>query len=130
MLLIYTVCVCVYTLKQARFKKHRWYKKILKTRNPLIMSLGWRRFQSIPMYSIQDHNMRHRLLKYTPEHMHCHVSFWGESSDCLTVYIARKSYFDCHCSEDVCSHKVILGTRIIPYKYCINSLHLCSCPYL
>ncbi|KAG3026906.1 Ribosome biogenesis protein [Phytophthora cactorum] len=64
-------------LVRMRFKKHRWHKKILKTSDPLVFSIGWRRFQSLPLYSIEDTNERHRYLKYTPEHMHCHATIFG-----------------------------------------------------
>lgn len=64
-------------LVRCRFKKHRWHKKILKCNDPLVFSIGWRRFQSIPVFSTEDQNGRYRYLKYTPEHMHCQATFYG-----------------------------------------------------
>ncbi|CAG5102676.1 Similar to BMS1: Ribosome biogenesis protein BMS1 homolog (Homo sapiens) [Cotesia congregata] len=64
-------------LVQTKFKKHRWYPKILKTRDPVVLSVGWRRFQTIMIYAKLEDNMRQRMLKYTPKHLTCMGHFWG-----------------------------------------------------
>jgi ribosome biogenesis protein BMS1 len=60
------------TVHLMQIKRHRWSPKILKNLDPVLVSCGWRRFQSIPLYAMEDRDGKHRMLKYTPEHMHCY----------------------------------------------------------
>lgn len=64
-------------IMNVRIRRHRWHKKILKSQDPLVLSLGWRRFQTLPIYTTSDSRTRNRMLKYTPEHAYCFASFYG-----------------------------------------------------
>ncbi|CAG9132587.1 unnamed protein product [Plutella xylostella] len=74
-----------------KVKKHRWYKKILKTNDPLIISMGWRRFQTLPIYSKIEDDFKCRYLKYTPEHVTCNMHFYGPVTPQNTGFLALQT---------------------------------------
>lgn len=61
----------------AKIKKHRWYNRVMKSNTPLVISLGWRRFQTVPVFAKQEDDLKYRFLKYTPAHLSCSMIFFG-----------------------------------------------------
>jgi ribosome biogenesis protein BMS1 len=94
---------------QVRIKKHRWGKKILKTNDPLVFSLGWRRFQSMPVFSLNSEATRNRMLKYTPEHMHCLATFYGPVTPPNTGFCCVQSVSERGASFRIAATGVVLN---------------------
>jgi ribosome biogenesis protein BMS1 len=95
-------------LIRLRLKRHRWHKRVLKCNDPYVFSMGWRRFQSCPLFSTEDSNERHRYLKYTPEHMHCNATIYGPVCPPNTGIIAFKSLSSAALGFRVCATGNIL----------------------
>ena len=78
---------------KVRFKRHRWYNNLMKSHDPIIVSSGWRRYQSISVFATEDPNERMRFLKYTPQHDFCYTIFYGnfnlQNSGCVFFQTIR-----------------------------------------
>ncbi|KAG7153836.1 Ribosome biogenesis protein BMS1-like [Homarus americanus] len=79
---------------RVRIKVHRWYPKILKNRDPLILSLGWRRFQTLMYYAKREDNFRMRSLKYARKYLHIEAMFWGPITLVNTGFVALQNITD------------------------------------
>eukprot|EP00933_Yihiella_yeosuensis_P039287 TRINITY_DN3326_c1_g1_i1.p1 TRINITY_DN3326_c1_g1~~TRINITY_DN3326_c1_g1_i1.p1 ORF type:complete len:1083 (-),score=266.11 TRINITY_DN3326_c1_g1_i1:100-3348(-) len=80
-------------LVQVRTKRHRWHPKLLKSNDALLLSVGWRRFQTVPMYSLEDRGeSRMRYLKYTLEHAHCIMTCYAPMVPPNTGVLAFRSW--------------------------------------
>ena len=116
------------SLLTARVRRHRWHGKILKARDPIVFSCGWRRFQSAPLYSLEDERQtRQRFLKYTPEHMHCGAHFKGYGVAPNTPLLGFHSL-----KQDCATFRVCLVGVVVKQETLspvVKKLKLCGAPY-
>ncbi|CDW84912.1 bms1l protein [Stylonychia lemnae] len=83
-----------YAYLRVKIKKHRWYPHIMKNKDPLIFSIGWRKFQTLPVYCTEDENERMRMIKYTPKFGYCYAAFYGPSFAVGTTFVGVQKLQD------------------------------------
>lgn len=95
---------------RVRIKVHRWYPKILKNRDPLILSLGWRRFQTLMYYAKREDNFRMRSMKYARKYLHIEAMFWGPVTFVNTGFVALQNITDRVPEFRIAANGVVLET--------------------
>ena len=80
-----------FAFMRVKIKKHRWYPHVLKTRDPVTFSVGWRKFQSIPIYTQEDDSVqgdtKMRMVKYTPKFGYCYAVFYAPTFAVGTTFL-------------------------------------------
>ena len=101
-----------YSYIKVKIKKHRWYPHILKNKDPLVLSMGWRKFQTVPVYCTDDvAAQRIRMVKYTPKFGFCYATFYGPTYALGTTFIGVQRLQD-DAGKDV-SHFRICVTGVV-----------------
>ncbi|MCL7028002.1 hypothetical protein MKW94_000541 [Papaver nudicaule] len=96
---------------QARLKRHSWHTNSLKSNDPIIVSVGWRRYKTIPIYSRDWDGGWHKMLEYTPEDESCFATFWGPLAPSGAGFVAVKSLADNKAPFRILATADVLGHR-------------------
>ena len=102
-----------YAYMRVKIKKHRWYPHILKSRDPITISIGWRKFQSIPIYTMEDDSIqgehKSRMIKYTPKFGFCYAVFYAPTFAVGTPFLGVQDMQEGDVSHfRVCTTGVVL----------------------
>ncbi|KAI3914209.1 hypothetical protein MKW92_013016, partial [Papaver armeniacum] len=79
---------------QVKLEPHSWHMKLLKSKDPIIVSVCWRRYQTRAIYTLEDCHGRNRVLDYTLEDMPCLATFWGPLAPAGTELAVVQSLAD------------------------------------
>lgn len=63
-----------------KIRRDRFYDRTPKSSDPMVFTIGWRRFQTIPIFFNEERDNKLRHLKYMPEYLTCYASYWGPPS--------------------------------------------------
>jgi ribosome biogenesis protein BMS1 len=63
-----------------KLKRHRFYARKPKSSDPLVVTIGWRRFQILPIFFNEERGGRNRFVKYMPDFLPCWAVFYGPPS--------------------------------------------------
>lgn len=85
-----------YAFVRVKIKKHRWYPHILKTKDPVTISMGWRKFQTVPVYTMQsdDENDKMRMIKYTPKFGYAYAVFYAPTCLVGTPFVGVQRLYE------------------------------------
>ena len=98
---------------RVKIKKHRWYPHILKNKDPLILSIGWRKFQTVPVYCTDDvEAQRLRMIKYTPKFGFCYATFYGPAYALGTSFIGVQKLTD-ETGKDVSHFRICVTGTVV-----------------
>ncbi|KAI3884202.1 hypothetical protein MKX03_025667 [Papaver bracteatum] len=91
----------------ARFERHSLHMKSLKTNDPIIVSVGLRRYVTIPIYAPEED--LHEILEFTPEDKPCCATFWGPFATPGTGVVAVQSLADSKAAFRILATGGVLG---------------------
>ena len=63
-----------------KIKRHRFYARKPKSHDPMVVTIGWRRFQVLPIFFNEERGGKLRFMKYMPDFLTCWATFYGPPS--------------------------------------------------